>query len=70
MDRTEYIHYLQTVWSVILQKSPFPSPQAIKLLGMKNDSCKYGFLLLLHNEKELVLFMKHSDRQTEMEIPE
>jgi hypothetical protein len=26
--------------------------------------------LLLHNEKELVLFMKHSDRQTEMEIPE
>ena len=34
----EYIRCLQMVWSVILQKSPFPSPQAIRLLDMKNDT--------------------------------
>ena len=33
-----YIHRFQTVWSVILQKSTFTSPQAIRLLDIKNDT--------------------------------
>lgn len=58
-----FIHCLQTVWNVMMLKSPFPSPYAITLLDMKNDT-------ILHSEKELVMFMKHNNKKTEWEVIE